>query len=512
MTFDVTSQFVNDVVCALELKGRRLAKKGEQSGNDMSRVFQTKLVEEERGDEVRYRWALPAAGFELLEAVAAPFKMDAQAFLAWHAQSFVTNDEEFPWAIIVFEQELPLSGHVARIRGVKGNMPLHAFSILTRGVKSVAPGCAPRVSTISVRRKAILKTAAEQSLLFRPAWEALKDRAEDKPWFCFSDPPPADWVAATAVGDDALFFQYRRRGQTHWRDPASLKNRLVSGNYTTGLDAYACKNWAVCAKAMLDVVTAEPDIPEAWHMLGCAMLYFGKVDGALDAFRFALDMEPLWMGTLIGVAICLARQGEFIEGITFLDKVLEIDPFDEDAWRRKALMHWKGKQAERAIAAFRRLLELNPGDADGWDKLGEILWAQNQDSESIEAMENAIRLGGESAMLWNNIGFLHARNHRIEQAVQACGKALELDPKLHTTWDSLGYAHLMANDYEKAVPKFLKAIELKSDFPDAWRHLLHAYKRSGQEGQFNSARAYATNILPKEVAAVDAEILTDRIS
>ena len=478
----------------------------------MSRVFQAKLVEEERGDEMRYRWVLPAAGIELLEAFAAPFKVDAKEFLAWHAESFPSNGDEFPWAIIMFEQELPLIGHVTRIRGAKGNMPVHTFSIMTGGVKSVAPGCAPRVSTISVRRKAILKTAAEHSPLFRPAWEALQDKAEDKPWFCFSDPPPADWVAATAVGDDALFFQYRRRGQLHRRNPASLKNQLVSGDYITGFKAYECEDWAVCAKAMMSVVGAEPETPEAWHLLGMAMLHFGQVDGALDAFRFALDMEPLWMPTLTGVAICLARQGKFMEGIPFLDKVLEIDPFDEQTWHYKALMCRDGKQMEQAIASFRRLLELNPCDAEGWDKLGEILWAQNRDSEGIEAIENAIRFGSENAVLWNNIGFLHDRNRRVEQAVQACGKALELDPKLHLAWDSLGYAHLMANDYEKAIPGFLKAIEIKSDFPDAWRHLLHAYNRSGQEAQFNSARAYATHILPKEVAAVDVELLTGKIS
>jgi len=479
----------------------------------MGRVFpvrQTQETDEVSGDEST-RVVIPPAGVELIEAILARFELKMEAFVAQHVQWYLATGSQ-AWAVILFDAEFPLAGHVAQLRGVRRNLALTSYTWEKQGRPPIVPGSSPTVSMITVRKKAILKHVAERSPLFAPAWEVLKDKSEDRQWFCVSDSPPAEWVQATSVGDEELFFQCRKKVDVVCRDPSCVKNQAVRDAYATGVMAYYGHDWADSVRAIRTAIEGEPDLPEAWHILGISQLSLGQNDAAIYALTKAHEMEPLWIPTLGNLACAYSNKKRYGKALELFQQVLEIDPFDEEAWRLTSRTRFAAGQTNRALEAMQKYLELNHRDADGWQAFSRLLYEEGRNVESVNACEKVTRLQPDQACSWNDFGFMLASVGRCDEAVKACKKALELNPAYGYAWDSLGYAQLMAGEYDKAIASLLKAIELRSDHAAAWRHLLHAYKRSGKEDLFSSAHAYAASILPKEVSTVDVELVTGKIS
>ena len=478
----------------------------------MSRIFLVRETEErdEASGNMTAQWEIPSSAVEVIEALLVPSGLDMSALLTRHAQESM-RDECWPWAVIFFDAELPLAGHVAQLRGIRKNIAMTSYAWAKKGNSPIVPGDIPTVSMLAIRRKAILKYAAEKSPLFAPAWEALKDKPEDRKWFCISDSPPADWVKATSVGDAELFFKSRKKVDFVCRASASLLDESVRGAYALGILAYYGKKWQESASTIRSVIEAEPEMPEAWHILGASQLKLGQYDAAIHALTKAHKMEPSVIPTIGNLALAYEGKKCYGRALELFRQLQEIDPFDEPSWYHSARIHRAAGQTNRCIEACKRYLELNSQDTDAWECLYEVMRSEGRHMEVIEVCEKLTQLDPANAVRWNNLGFFLAKAGRCKEAIKHCKKALELDPLSVFAHDSLGYAHLIAREYDKAIAGVMKAIELDPNYAPAWRHLLHAYKRSGQESQFRSARDYALSMLPEEVAAVDAELLTGNI-
>jgi hypothetical protein len=140
---------------------------------------------------------------ETIDRYLARFGTDAFSFLGGEDK---TNRREgvWPWAIILFQEEYRLAGHVVALRKNRADFSLGAFS--TKAGHSVAEAGPPSVGMLFINRKSALEEAAQRSELFMRAWDLLSDKAEDKHWICIPDPPSDEWMARAEVKDDELYM------------------------------------------------------------------------------------------------------------------------------------------------------------------------------------------------------------------------------------------------------------------------------------------------------------------
>ena len=127
-------------------------------------------------------------------------------FLGSLCDRYLDMHQASPWAIIAFEEEYQLAGHLLSIRQTIGDVGGSCYS--SREDYDPERDGPPPLSIILVRTKEILGELAQKSPLLAPAWEALKDKPQEGHWLCISDPPPADWVESMAETDTDLFWEH----------------------------------------------------------------------------------------------------------------------------------------------------------------------------------------------------------------------------------------------------------------------------------------------------------------
>ena len=117
------------------------------------------------------------------------------------------KDGSVPWALIFFEREFQIAGHVLSVREIKSEISFSALSIVGPGKYSIEEQGVPPVGFLMIENKSALEKAARESELFRMGWELLTDKSEGRKWICIAESPSNQWVDENSEGDDELFLE-----------------------------------------------------------------------------------------------------------------------------------------------------------------------------------------------------------------------------------------------------------------------------------------------------------------
>ncbi len=139
---------------------------------------------------------------EFLDGLLEPFGRNSFELIGNLNVSF-RQSNFWPWAIIAFEREYRLAGHVCVSRHNPEDISFTGYSV--RAGYSVAKSGPPPVSMLLFRTKSVASALASHSPLFSACWSVLADKAQNRNWLCVPDPLPEKWVIEAEQGDAALF-------------------------------------------------------------------------------------------------------------------------------------------------------------------------------------------------------------------------------------------------------------------------------------------------------------------
>ena len=111
----------------------------------------------------------------------------------------------WPWAIVLFDDEFKLGGHLVSIRQSKDDFTFSAYSLDSS--YSAATDGPPPVSALFINRKDVLEELSAKTELVKLAWDQLSDRPEHQHWVCISESPEKEWVEKVSQSDDQLFLE-----------------------------------------------------------------------------------------------------------------------------------------------------------------------------------------------------------------------------------------------------------------------------------------------------------------
>lgn len=75
---------------------------------------------------------------------------------------------------------------------------------------------------------------------------------------------------------------------------------------------------------------SAPDSPQGWNSLGYDLFHAGDLEGALEAFLHAIDLEPGRASTYFNLARIAARMGDKSKVIEHFAKAVELQPDLQD--------------------------------------------------------------------------------------------------------------------------------------------------------------------------------------
>jgi len=255
--------------------------------------------------------------------------------------------------------------------------------------------------------------------------------------------------------------------------------------------------------------SSPQNLSEAWAEKGMILEEQGNYNESVKAFDNATIANPKnEMAWRIKGFMLASWMGRYQEGLTALDKALEINP-TADVWEAKARIFNELGRYQDAIDASEKSLALNQNLTTAWRDKGQALLGQGKYQEAIDAYSRDESSDDEA--LFAGRGFALTNLSRSDEAVAAFNKSLNIseaalqeDNKSAHAWFWKGEALRGLGRYQEALDAYNRSLENGKDYAiSSWRGKGYALKAIGLNAEADDAFAKA-NELGNEVPSASA--------
>lgn len=243
-------------------------------------------------------------------------------------------------------------------------------------------------------------------------------------------------------------------------DPEIVEAYLLLGNFLR-----KAERLEEAAAAYRDALALDPEHQEALYSLAVAYKELGRLDDALAGLERAAALDPKNGKVIWQVADVRMRQGRFAEAEAELERALELDL---DRPRFLAKLGECDLEMGRPEAAERRLAEAlaaNPELAGAHFHLGLAREDLGRVDEAIESYRKALDVHADAYRASFNLGKLLLRSGRPREAAESFRRTVEIRPQFGTGHLYLAKALLDAGDLAAAEESARRGLDLEPE-PD----------------------------------------------
>jgi predicted O-linked N-acetylglucosamine transferase (SPINDLY family) len=139
------------------------------------------------------------------------------------------------------------------------------------------------------------------------------------------------------------------------------------------------------------ILAADPNHAEAWHLLGVIAHAVGRSDLAVEWIQRSIMLAPNYAVAHNNLGGILRSQGRFDEALAAFRQALQLEPHFAEAWSNLGDALRERGQIEEAEDALRRALQINPQLVDAHTHLAAVLAAQSRLGEAEAAYRESLR-------------------------------------------------------------------------------------------------------------------------
>lgn len=211
----------------------------------------------------------------------------------------------------------------------------------------------------------------------------------------------------------------------------------------TGLTIRQARAYMSAETLYRDAITKNPTAAMPLNNLGQILALQGNPDQAEAYYRRAIEVKPDFAGARFNLGEMLLRKGQTDAARQEFDRALsDARPGEKPRlWFHVGLAWARQKDADAAIAAFKKAAELKPEYVDPLVELGNVYGQTGHPELAVDAYEQALTLRQDNPLAHANMGIALAQLGHNSAAQEHFKIALRLDPSDERTRQNL--AHLV---------------------------------------------------------------------
>ena len=176
------------------------------------------------------------------------------------------------------------------------------------------------------------------------------------------------------------------------------------------------------------VLTINPQHPDALHLLGLTALQSGAAGMAAELIRKATALQPENWAYLANLAAALIELGDWDEALAAFRQAAMLNPDEPQFQMGIANCHALRGEYAAAEAQLRKITQRFPGFALAWFNLGNAVRDQGRNEEAVDLYRRAIAADSALVDAHINLGNAQLALGRLDDAEQSYRRALALKP------------------------------------------------------------------------------------
>ena len=245
--------------------------------------------------------------------------------------------------------------------------------------------------------------------------------------------------------------------------------------------------------------TAHAGLGEAYWRKYEATKDSSLVEEARAACRQALTLEP---NNLAAAYVCAGTieigTGQYEQAIALLERALQIEPANDDAYRLLARAQESAGHAEEALKTYTHAVELRPNYWATHVWLANFHRSRGNYGDAAREYERAIALTPDNAPVRGILAGMYMFVGRYDDALRACRESLALAPS-YITYVTLGMTHYRMRQFDDSVAALEQGRALLEDFRTVG-NLARAHYWAGRRDRARELFESAIRLGEREIA------------
>ncbi len=172
-----------------------------------------------------------------------------------------------------------------------------------------------------------------------------------------------------------------------------VDNTFAELYFWTGEALREIEDYGNAATNYKQATRVRNDFAAAYNGEGVCWRELGQLDAARNQFENAVNFDRRNAEAAANLGDLLVNYfSNPVEGMGYLDRAIELNPEDSEAYRTRGVAHAMLQEYEEGIADLRKSAELKPDDYKTFERLASVHQAEEDLSASIDALTKAIEL------------------------------------------------------------------------------------------------------------------------
>ena len=295
------------------------------------------------------------------------------------------------------------------------------------------------------------------------------------------DPEARERLAALGyVGTFVASAADPRTGRADPKDKIGLFNKLGTAmELSREREADPEASFTRIVALLDEVIEEDPQVIDAWFMLGTKYLAHGDLEQAVDKFKRTLALKPDYDLAVFNLAQAYRRMGDDNAALAGFEHYLSLDPTDPFVQYQMGEIWLDRGDLARAEALFRRALQTDPSVASAKNALGVIALQRGDPATAERLIREALAGKPKLRLAHFNLALLAEQRGDVRAAEREYVEELTAHPENYKAAFNLSRLYEQVGDREGQIGALKQSIVSNPRFGEGHIFLAKLYLDSG---------------------------------
>ncbi|MCX6544349.1 MAG: sulfatase-like hydrolase/transferase [Acidobacteria bacterium] len=271
-----------------------------------------------------------------------------------------------------------------------------------------------------------------------------------------------------------------RTGRADPKDKIGLFNKLGEVTaLTKEREAVESEPFDQIVGLLNDVLREDPQVIDAWFMMGSVHLRHAKPELAVKYFTHTLSLKPDYDLAVINLAQAYRQLGDDDAALAGFERYLQLDPTDAFVRYQIGEIWLDRGDVAKAEQLFLKALELGPHVAAAKNALGVIALGRGDVDGAERLIQAAIAIKPKVRLAHYNLALIAEKRGDLPGAEREYVEELKQHPESYKAAFNLSRLYEQVGDREGQIEALKASIKSNPRFPEGHFFLAKAYLDGG---------------------------------
>ncbi len=266
-----------------------------------------------------------------------------------------------------------------------------------------------------------------------------------------------------------------KTGRADPKDKIELFNLMTTARDASKEDGSSDEVVAMLRKVVAD----DPNVIDAWFMLGNQFYKENKHEQAIEYFKRALALKPDYDLAIINMANSYRRLGNDTAALAGYEQYLRVDPKNAYVRYQIGEIYLDRGDSQQAETNFREALAIDGKVAPALNALGVIAFQRHDLAGAERQIREALAIKSDVRLAHYNLALVAEERGDTATAEAEYRRELELHPTTYKAAFNLGVLYGRTGNRSAQIASLKQSIDINPGFAEGHVYLAKAYLDAG---------------------------------